>query len=235
MSATVHLRLAAFAALEVLKTLLAFIGVVAIVGFMLQSLRPELPDALFPDVIVLAGDLSGPKGLAPSGAATRTAVVLSAREREQQAVTEYIAKRYRVSEQAIAGYVAHAYEAGARNSVDPLLILAVMAIESRYNPVAESVVGAKGLMQVIPKYHQEKLLDHGGEQALLDPAVNIQVGAQVLREYSRRLGGDTEAALQMYNGAFDDPTSRYANKVFAEKALLEVFRQKARKQSAQSA
>src|SRR3954468_5409946 len=112
----------------------------------------------------------------------------SAMDREQRAVTEFISKRYRVSDQAVAGFVSAAYRAGSQFSVDPLLILAVAAVESRYNPVAESVVGAKGLMQVIPKYHQEKLLDHGGEQALLDPAVNIQVGTQVLREYYRRLG-----------------------------------------------
>jgi soluble lytic murein transglycosylase-like protein len=110
-----------------------------------------------------------------------------------------------------------------------LLILAVMAVESRYNPVAESGVGAKGLMQVMPQFHSDKLAGRGGEEALLEPEVNIQVGAQILREYQRRFR-DTEAALQMYAGAFDEPTSQYANKVFAEKARLELLRQKARKQ-----
>jgi soluble lytic murein transglycosylase-like protein len=104
-----------------------------------------------------------------------------------------------------------------------------MAVESRYNPVAESGVGAKGLMQVTPKFHLEKLADHGGEEALLEPEVNIEVGARILREYQRRFH-DTEAALQMYAGAFDEPTSQYANKVFAEKARLELLRAKARKQ-----
>ena len=150
-------------------------------------------------------------------------------EREQRAVTAYIAKRYRVSEANVAEYVAVAYRAGAQYSVDPLLILAVMAVESSYNPVAESGVGAKGLMQIIPKFHLEKLADHGGEPALLQPEVNIQVGARILREYQRRFR-DTEAALQMYAGAFDEPTTRYANKVLAEKAILEALRAKARKQ-----
>jgi soluble lytic murein transglycosylase-like protein len=94
--------------------------------------------------------------------------------------------------------------------------------------VAESVMGAKGLMQVIAKYHPEKLSDHGGEQALLEPEINILVGAQILREYYRRFG-DLETALQMYAGALDDPTSQYATKVFAEKARLEPLRFKARK------
>ena len=75
-------------------------------------------------------------------------------------------------------------------------------------------------MQVIPKYHLEKLLEHGGEPALLEPEVNILVGAQILREYQRRFG-DVETALQMYAGALDEPTAQYAAKVFAEKARLE--------------
>ena len=155
--------------------------------------------------------------------ATRTPL-----EREQRAVTDYIAKRYRVSDTAVAGFVAAAYRAGAEYNVDPGLILAVMAVESRYNPVAESTVGAKGLMQVMPKYHLDKLMDHGGEPALLEPEVNIQVGAQILREYQRRFR-DTETALQVYAGAFEEPSSQYANKVFAERARLEVLRQKAKK------
>ena len=149
-------------------------------------------------------------------------------------MSDYIAKRYRIADVAASHFVSIAYRAGEQHRVDPILILAVMAIESRYNPVAESVMGAKGLMQVIPKYHQEKLFDHGGEHAVLDPEVNIQVGAQILREYQRRFG-DTETALQMYAGALDEPTSQYATKVFAEKARLHAHRLKTRKQSAQSA
>ena len=144
----------------------------------------------------------------------------SAAAREQRAVTEFIAKRYRVAQDAISGFVASAYLAGGEWKVDPLLILAVMAVESRYNPVAESNMGAKGLMQVIPKFHAEKISERGGESALLDPHTNIQVGAQILREYLRRFG-ETETALQMYAGAFDEPGSSYAFKVLAERARLE--------------
>ena len=119
--------------------------------------------------------------------------------------------------------VSPAYQAGAQHSVDPLLILAVMAVESRYNPVAESSMGARGLMQVIPKYHLEKLLDHGGEPALLDPAVNIVVGAQILREYQRRFR-DTETALQMYAGALDDAATLYAERCSPRSAPGDALR-----------
>jgi soluble lytic murein transglycosylase-like protein len=104
--------------------------------------------------------------------------------------------------------------------VDPLLILAVMAVESSYNPVARSSMGAMGLMQVIPRFHPEKLEDHGGEEALLDPEINIRVGHLVLHEYLRRFG-ELEPALQKYAGAFDEPTARYTGKVLAEKARLQ--------------
>jgi soluble lytic murein transglycosylase-like protein len=150
---------------------------------------------------------------------------------EQRAVTEFIAKRYRVAQDAAAGFVATAYQAGGAWKVDPLLILAVMAVESRYNPVAESNMGAKGLMQVIAKFHPEKLAEHGGESALLDPNVNIQVGAQILREYLRRFG-ETETALQMYAGAFDEPNSSYAFKVLAERARLEQMLKQVKRTSA---
>ncbi len=138
---------------------------------------------------------------------------------EQHAVAEFISHRYRVADQAAAAFVATAYRVGHRLRVDPLLILAVVAVESRYNPVAESILGAKGLMQVIPKYHPEKLMEHGGADALLDPTVNIQVGATILRDYLKRFG-QTERALQGYGGALDEPHSRYADKVLAERARL---------------
>jgi soluble lytic murein transglycosylase-like protein len=210
------------------KSFLALIGLVAIGGLMLLPLQGEavkrLPalaaDPFFEPAKAVAGPIQPQAESGP--------------EREQRVVTEFIAKRYRVSEMALAGYVAAAYRAGEQHSVDPLLVLAVMAIESRYNPVAESTMGARGLMQVIPKYHLEKLMDHGGEHALLDPEVNILVGTQILREYYRRFR-DMETALQMYAGAFDEPTSQYANKVFAERARLELLRQKAKKEPQQSA
>jgi soluble lytic murein transglycosylase-like protein len=146
---------------------------------------------------------------------------------EQRALAEFIAKRYRVAEEAITGIVSSAYRAGAEHRVDPLLILAVVAIESRFNPLAESVFGAKGLMQVMPKYHQDKLTEHGGDTALLEPEVNIQVGTQILREYLRR-SGETESALQMYLG-IDNPDTLYTGKVLAERARLKQLAERAKR------
>jgi soluble lytic murein transglycosylase-like protein len=212
-------------ALAALRDLFALAGMAAIFVYFVLPLRGPVERVL----PALPAALIDPFAFIPSAAEGPTRVAETPRELEQRAVAEFIAKRYRVAEDAAAGFVDIAYRAGEQHRVDPLLILAVMAIESRYNPVAESVVGARGLMQVIPRWHPEKLEPHGGEQALLEPEVNIVVGAQILREYTRRFG-DLEAALQMYNGALDEPTSQYANKVFAEKARLDALRVKARKQ-----
>lgn len=153
---------------------------------------------------------------------------LTQAEKEQHAVAEMLSKRFRVAQEAVGGFVAAAYRIGKATSVDPLLILAVICVESRFNPVAESTFGAKGLMQVIPKFHKEKLAKHGGDDALLDPEVNILVGAQVLQEYIRRFGG-TESGLQAYAGAYEEPTAMYSKQVLSERSRIEQALEKLRR------
>ena len=132
---------------------------------------------------------------------------------------EYLSRRYRVAASAIETLVMEAQAAGERAGVDPMLIIAVMAIESGFNPIAESPMGAQGLMQVIPRFHQDKLDAVPGDN-LLDPVANIHVGALVLKEYIRRTGS-LEAGLQQYAGAVSDNQGLYAAKVLAEKQRIE--------------
>ena len=137
-----------------------------------------------------------------------------------RAVGDYLARRYRVSSDMTTEVVAKAHDIGAELKLDPLLILAVISVESRFNPVAESVMGAKGLMQVIPRYHREKFGPLGGEKTAFDPQINILVGAKILKEYIRRTG-DIAGALQMYVGASsDDNENAYSDKVIAERDRL---------------
>ncbi len=136
------------------------------------------------------------------------------------ALAEFVSKRYRVSLDATLELVSAAYAAGEQTGLDPLLILAVMAVESRFNPIAESVAGAKGLMQVIPRFHMEKIIASGGEKAVLEPEINILLGARILREYIVR-SGDLTTGLQMYNGATDNGSNQYAEKVISEKQRLQ--------------
>jgi soluble lytic murein transglycosylase-like protein len=135
---------------------------------------------------------------------------------QQQRVTNWIAKRYRVAKDATNMLVSAAYSTAKEIKIDPLLILAVMAIESRFNPFAESPVGAQGLMQVMSRVHKDKFEDHGGVKAALNPVANIKVGSLILKDYVRR-GGSVEAGLKMYVGAANSATDfGYGSKVLAE-------------------
>ena len=138
---------------------------------------------------------------------------------EIDALATLVAKRYRIANQTTRGLVAAAYREGQRVGLDPLLIVAVIAVESRFNPIAESDAGAQGLMQVIPGYHKD-WMDAAGVDSMLDPHDNIRLGAQILKEYIRR-GGNEVAGLQMYNGATADASNAFATKVLGEKQRLQ--------------
>lgn len=141
-------------------------------------------------------------------------------QKQQEFVTSWLAKRYRVAGDAADMLVSTAYLTASEMKLDPLLILAVMAIESRFNPFAESPVGAQGLMQVMSKVHKDKFHPMGGTQAALNPVANIRVGSQILKEYVTR-GGSVEAGLKKYVGAAAFETdSGYGSRVLAELKLL---------------
>lgn len=135
---------------------------------------------------------------------------------QQQRVTQWISKRYRVANDATNMLVSAAYLTGKEINFDPLLILAVMAIESRFNPFAESPVGAQGLMQVMSKVHHDKFADMGGTKAALNPVANIKVGSLILKEYVAR-DGSVEGGLKRYVGAAAMSTDAgYGAKVLGE-------------------
>ncbi len=115
--------------------------------------------------------------------------------------------------------VAAAFREGQRHGLDPTLILAVIAVESRFNPIAESEQGAVGLMQVVPRFHMDKIAAFGVPSMLL-PEANIAIGTLILKDAIRR-GGSDAAGLQLYNGSWDDETRAYANRVLAERRRLE--------------
>ena len=145
--------------------------------------------------------------------------------KQQQWVTSWLSKRYRVASDAANMLVSTAYMTAHEVKLDPLLILAVMAIESGLNPFAESPMGAKGLMQVMAKVHHDKFEQVGGQQAALNPVANIKVGALILKDYVKRTGS-VEGGLKTYVGAADmDSDSGYGAKVLAEyKRLKQVAR-----------
>lgn len=139
----------------------------------------------------------------------------------QLAVANWLSRRYSIAPLAMQELVSSAWQAGKQEHLDPTLILAVMAVESSFNPFAQSSVGATGLMQVMPKIHREKFAQYGGTRASIDPMANVKVGALVLKDAIAR-GGSLQAGLRLYVGATSAATEGgYAAKVMAEQARLE--------------
>lgn len=136
--------------------------------------------------------------------------------REQAKVAYWLSKKYRVAPEPIAALVSEAYTIGGRTKLDPTLILAIMAIESSFNPFAQSSVGAQGLMQVMTRVHNDKYDDFGGNFAAFDPVTNLRVGVKVLQECIAR-AGSLEGGLRYYVGAANLPDDGgYSTKVLAE-------------------
>ncbi|ASC90002.1 lytic transglycosylase domain-containing protein [Alcaligenes faecalis] len=139
---------------------------------------------------------------------------------QQQALRSYLARKYKIA-YSVAGALIHtAFIVGKEKNLDPQLILAVIAIESRYNPYAESHVGAQGLMQVMTKVHKEKFdIYMEGTLAVLSPEANIRVGAQILSDCIRRRGS-IEGGLACYVGATGPSDGGYGAKVLAERRRI---------------
>lgn len=140
--------------------------------------------------------------------------------RQQVVVTNWLARRYKVAPEPVARLVQEAWHVGQRTGMDPTLILAVVAVESSFNPFAQSAVGAQGLMQVMTRVHNQKYQAFGGALTAFDPVTNLRVGVQVLRECISRAGG-IEAGLRYYVGAANaDNDGGYAGRVLAEQDKL---------------
>ncbi len=140
--------------------------------------------------------------------------------KQQAAVAYWLSKKYSVAPEPISALVAEAYEVGAKTKIEPTLILAIMAIESSFNPFAQSPVGAQGLMQVMTNIHSDKYEGFGGKFAAFDPVTNLRVGVKVLQDCIAR-AGSIEGGLRQYVGATSDATEGgYTAKVMAEHARL---------------
>jgi len=229
-SAQVFLRDVGHGLLEVSHNTLALVGLAVVALVVFASGRADLRDRVEQraydwlqarqearaerDGNVLFG-LVEPDAVQRATAADPTELT-----RQQAAVARWISSRYKVAPEPISRLVQEAWQIGQRAGLDPTLILAIMAVESSFNPFAQSPVGAQGLMQVMTRVHNDKYEVFGGRHAAFDPVTNLRVGVQVLKECIRRAGG-LEAGLRFYVGAANlEDDGGYVHKVLAEQTHL---------------
>jgi len=231
-STTVFARDTGHGLLEVSHNSFALLGLIVVGGLLFVGSRNDLrheieastlgwlqarQEARVEPDVRLAAELSEPDAVARATASDPKEL-----NRQQALVAHWISKRYRVAPEPISRLVKEAWYVGERVKLDPTLILAIMAIESSFNPFAQSHVGAQGLMQVMTQVHDQKYEAFGGTFAAFDPVTNLRVGVQVLKECIVR-AGSLEAGLKFYVGAANLPEDGgYAARVLAEQAHLRL-------------
>ena len=221
--------------LEISHNTLALVGLAAVAVALFGTGRPELRQQV--EVVALEWlqgrheqrELASGNSLAgisePEAVARATATDPSSLSTEQAAVAQWLARRYRVAAEPVAALVQEAWAVGQRASLDPTLILAVIAIESSFNPFAQSPVGAQGLMQVLTRVHDDKYGPFGGTHAAFDPITNLRVGVQVLKECIARAGSVNEGLRHYVGAALHETDGGYAARVLTEQGHLRAVAQ----------
>jgi hypothetical protein len=208
---------------EITHNSFALVGLAVVFSVIALTARPDLRQAGESKLMTwLQERQAAALGMVPELDAIDRATAANPKDlpKQQAAVAYWLSKKYRVAPEPLSALVAEAYEIGAHVKLDPTLILAVMAVESGFNPFAQSPVGAQGLMQVMTGIHSDKYESFGGKLAAFDPVTNLRVGVKVLQECIQRAGSQ-EAGLRFYVGAANLPDDGgYAGKVMAEHARL---------------
>jgi soluble lytic murein transglycosylase-like protein len=216
--------------LAVSHNTLALVGLLATVAVVFGLSRPDLRHQLEQTTLHWLQDRHEARELASGHILTSlveadavsraTATDPKALQRDQQALTQWISRRYKVAPEPVGALVREAWALGQRARLDPTLILAIVAVESSFNPFAQSPMGAQGLMQVMTRVHDDKYEAFGGTHAAFDPITNLRVGVQVLRECIARAGSVVDGLRFYVGAALLDGDSGYANKVMTEAAHM---------------
>lgn len=216
--------------LEVSHNTLALVGLAAVAMALFGAGRPELRQQIETVALEWLQDRHEQREIAsgnvlvgidePDAVARATATDLGSLSKDQAAVAQWLARRYRVATEPVAALVQEAWTIGQRASLDPTLILAIIAIESSFNPFAQSPVGAQGLMQVMTRVHDDKYGRFGGTHAAFDPITNLRVGVQVLKECIARAGSVAEGLRHYVGAAMLETDGGYASRVLVEQGHL---------------
>ena len=150
-----------------------------------------------------------------------TATSVKGLPKTQLAITYWLSRRYRVSPEPIAALVTQAWDVGERSQISPTLLLAIMAIESKFNPFTAGTQGAMGLMQIDPDARATELSPFGGRLAVFDPVTNLRVGARHLQDLMLQ-SESIEEALRLYAVASgQSDVGPYVERVLNEQKMLD--------------
>jgi len=138
----------------------------------------------------------------------------------QRAVADFFENKYKLDRSKIEEYVSNTILIAKEVNIDPVLLLAVISVESNFNPNTKSHAGAEGLMQVMTSVHKDKYALYGGATEAVKPEVNIRVGAYILK-YLIATAGSLRNGLKYYVGAANaEDDGGYTDKVMAERNRL---------------
>ena len=189
-----------------------------------NALAMDEASSLEPMVSVQDGakplEVEGERGFFDNFASASSFQIKGVPQDKALALREYLSRKFRVARNVTGALIHVVYEEAEKKQLDPILVLGVIAIESRYNPFAESSVGAQGLMQVMTRVHTDKFAPiSNSEYVALNPIANIKVGTQILHDCIKRRGG-VDAGLSCYVGATGPNDGGYADKVQAERKRI---------------
>jgi soluble lytic murein transglycosylase-like protein len=222
---------------EITRNGFALLGLAVITALLLLAARPELRATATTQLLgwLEARQPSNTWSSAESFAALARTTAGDPLDlpAEQASVTYWLSRKYNVAPEPLSVLVAEAFQLGERAQIAPTLILAIMAVESNFNPFAQSVLGGQGLMQIQPSQQRHKLADLGGPMASFDPLSNLRIGVSTLHDLSVQ-NGSIEAGLTAYAEATKRSDSNYLVRVLQEEQKLAQITQSVRQARAQS-
>jgi hypothetical protein len=201
----------------------ALVGYLVVLCGLVLVLRPDFLDKTEKHIYHWLDDRQEePWWDAENTAKCTTAVELKSLSAKQAAVANFLARKYNLAPAFTGALVLETNELSIKSKIPANLILAVISIESKFNPYVENQSGAQGLMQVMTQVHKKRYAEFGGNLAAFDPVSNLRVGVRILADCIKFKGGSIDEGLRYYLGSTPgEDDGGYVDKVHAEQAQLD--------------